>query len=270
MSLNKRAVLIPIFVFFILAPTSNGSASDQDTILERDFCQKYWAGDQEKCAAVKAKIVANHSRPLPTLELGDPAQPAMFFLHGWPDNGAEWANLFGAFGEDYFCVATTMTNFHPDLPMVTDRSQLAFGSEVDKMAAVAKELGLKNITLVAHDWGSAFGYIFAFKYPELISRVVQFDIGGKQPMPTPTWVYDYQHVIIKSWDTKSDVMLKPFASGVPNPAALKWQIGWPYVAVWNDGNDTTTWKHEAFPEVDPKSWTWYSTPGPIPQPLLVS
>ena len=40
-----------------------------DTILERDFCQRYWAGEMDACATLRAKIVANHSvsgRHLPT------------------------------------------------------------------------------------------------------------------------------------------------------------------------------------------------------------
>ena len=72
---------------------------------------------------------------------------------------------------------------------------------MDKLAATARELGLSDVTLVAHDWGSLFGYIFSYKYPELISRVVQFDIGGMvQFDPPESWVYDYQHAIIAAWD----------------------------------------------------------------------
>ena len=83
-------------------------------------------------------------------------------------------------------------------------SALGLGAQVDKLAAVAKELGLSNVTLVAHDWGSLFGYIFAAKYPQLIRLVIQFDIGGMvQFDPPEKWVYDYQHQIIAAWDAQS-------------------------------------------------------------------
>ena len=100
-----------------------------DTPLDRDFCDSYWAGDAADCEAVRARVVANHSGSLPTLTLGDPSDPAMFFLHGWPDNGAEWANLFGAFCEEYFCVAPTLTNFHPDMPFELNRAALGLGAQ---------------------------------------------------------------------------------------------------------------------------------------------
>jgi len=239
-----------------------------DTILKRDFCQKYWAGEASACAAVKARVVVNHSRVLPTLTLGDPGKPAMFFVHGWPDNGAEWANLFGAFCETYFCVAPTLTNFHPDLPFVSNRSELGLGAEVDKLAAVAQEMGLANLTLVAHDWGSVFGYIFAVKYPALITRVVQFDIGGMvQFNPPEQWVYAYQHEIISAWDHQSALRLLPFAVGVPNVDMLYWEAAWPYVCLWSDGNDTVSWRREAYPGVT-KWGNWAFNPVPLEQPIL--
>ena len=165
---------------------------------------------------------------------------------------------------------STQTNFHPDLPHELNRTKLGLGAEVDKLAAVAHELGLTEVTLVAHDWGSLFGYIFAAKYPQLIKKVVQFDIGGMvQFDPPQEWVRLYQHEIIAAWDAKSDLLLKPFAAGVPNAKMLYWQAAWPYVTLWNNGNDVNHWKHEAFPGIDPSAWgNWTFSPKPLTQPLL--
>ena len=246
------------------------TAAIPDTPLDRDFCGRYWAGAAASCAAVKARVVANHSTTLPTLALGHPSKPSMFFIHGWPDNSAEWANLFGEFCEDYYCVAPSLVNFHPDLPMVTDRAQLGLGAQVEKLAATARELGLRNITLVAHDWGSCFGWIFAAKYPELISRVVQFDIGGMVETFMTPWIYSYQHQIMSAWDAQNDQPLAGFAGGVPNPSMLYWQAAWPYVAIWNDGNDLEAWKREAWPDTPAADWSggWAFSPKPPPQPIL--
>ena len=108
-----------------------------DTPLRDTFCQDYWALDSS-CEQVRSEVVANHSSPAPTLSLGDPGNPALVFLHGWPDTAAMWANQFAAFcaGPEatYYCLATTMTDFHPDFPMVStapDRwSRLGFQFEV--------------------------------------------------------------------------------------------------------------------------------------------
>ena len=74
------------------------SVTAQDTLLDEYFCQLYYPKDATAqglppCIAVRAAVVSNKTRPLPTLELGDPAKPAMFFVHGWPDSAAEFAAL---------------------------------------------------------------------------------------------------------------------------------------------------------------------------------
>ena len=51
----------------------------------------YTNGDIAGCGRVRDAIVANHSTPLPTLLLGDPARPPMLFIHGWPDSAALWS-----------------------------------------------------------------------------------------------------------------------------------------------------------------------------------
>ena len=100
--------------FLLMLMLACGAAARaRDTPLDRDFCGRYWAASAAQCDAVRAKVAVNHSTQLPILTLGDPAMPAMFFVHGWPDNAAEWANLFGSLCVDHFCVAPTLTKCVP-------------------------------------------------------------------------------------------------------------------------------------------------------------
>merc|ERR1712154_524982 len=96
---------------------------------------------------------------LPTLELGDPSLPAMFFIHGWPDSAAQWAAMFAHFCASgrFHCVAPTWTNYHPDLPDAPE-SELSFEKVIEKLAATMRESNLKSTTLVIHDWGAWLGY----------------------------------------------------------------------------------------------------------------
>ena len=68
-----------------------------DTLLTSYFCQNYYQSGRGDCEALRARVVANHSRSVPTLELGDPTMPALVFIHGWPDSSALWANQFESF-----------------------------------------------------------------------------------------------------------------------------------------------------------------------------
>eukprot|EP01050_Picozoa_sp_SAG11_P020371 SAG11_NODE_3421_length_2457_cov_5.526718_2_plen_145_part_00 len=104
-----------------------GSAATigSDTLLDKYFCGIYYprgvaAANLPPCSHVKAAVKSDLTTPLPTLSLGDPAKPALFFVHGWPDSAAEFAAQFGGlcYGPTarYRCVAATWQNFHPDLP----------------------------------------------------------------------------------------------------------------------------------------------------------
>lgn len=43
---------------------------------------------------------------------------------------------------------------------------------IENIEALVEHLGLKDITLVVHDWGGAIGFGFAVRHPELIKRIV--------------------------------------------------------------------------------------------------
>eukprot|EP00661_Eupelagonemidae_sp_cell13_P006085 gene6085-2136_t len=61
-------------------------------------------------------------------------------------------------------------------------SDLFWDKQVEAFGAVATEMGMSNITFVIHDFGSILGYMFAYKYPGLLRKVVSIDIGNT---PTP-------------------------------------------------------------------------------------
>uniref|UniRef100_A0A7S2HNH5 AB hydrolase-1 domain-containing protein n=1 Tax=Helicotheca tamesis TaxID=374047 RepID=A0A7S2HNH5_9STRA len=167
-----------------------GTAS-ADTVLDEHFCQIYYTLDDGNCPVLRDTVRSEiRGEGTPTLELGDPtSQPALVFLHGWPDTSATWANQFAVFcGEDkeYFCVAPSITDFHPDVPLA-DPSDLSWIRQLEKYHAVIEELGLSGITLVSFDFGAIYGYHFVYKYPHLISRHVSMDIpmtpGSKDLAP---------------------------------------------------------------------------------------
>jgi pimeloyl-ACP methyl ester carboxylesterase len=205
-----------------------------DTLLDDYFCQLYYPKDASAqglppCTDVRAAVVSNMSRTFPTLELGSPSKPAMFFVHGWPDSAAEFAAQFGAFchgpGAKYRCVAITWQNFHPDMPDAPE-ADLVFTETIDKIAATIKECKLLDPTFIIHDWGSFIGYNLLNKYPDLMERTVSFDIGsGGHPNVT------YQAVNAEAWETKNSALSESSANywQAPCPQCAVWRTAWPYV-----------------------------------------
>ena len=118
----------------------------------------------------------------------------LFFVHGWPDDGSLWDDVVAHYLQagGYRCARVTMPLYGKSdwaTPLVSRWPSLGFG--IDGIAdllheAVASammagddgegEAAPKPI-LIAHDWGSVYGFWLIAKYPELCGRLVTLDIG---------------------------------------------------------------------------------------------
>ena len=205
------------------------------TDVSRYFCGIYYpkgeaAAHLPPCESVKSEVTSDLTTPLPTLSLGDPSKPALFFVHGWPDSGAEFAAQFGGLcygpAARYRCVAATWQNFHPDLPDAP-LHDLKFQVTIDKLAATMEAAQLVDTTFVIHDWGSFIGYQLMWQHPHLMNRTISFDIGtGGHPNVT----YQGQNAI--AYDTENSVpsMTSALYWDAPCPDCATWRTAWPYAS----------------------------------------
>jgi pimeloyl-ACP methyl ester carboxylesterase len=132
----------------------------------------------------------------------------------------------------HYCLATTMTDFHPDFPMVStapDRwSRLGFQFEVARIAATIQATRLSNVTIVTHDSGCQVGWILAYKFPTLVGRIVALTIGnskGSTPFGagTPDWMLSYQSHNVHAFDIKNTT-----PGGGPAGETATWEKCWEY------------------------------------------
>ena len=108
---------------------------------------------------------------------GTPGRPLMVFLHGFPEAAFVWDELLAYFAKPehggHRCVAPNLRGFEqssapaevaaykPRL-MIQDIQQLVATESADGRMA----------TLVAHDWGGAFGWGYANAFPEQVGKLV--------------------------------------------------------------------------------------------------
>ena len=100
---------------------------------------------------------------------GDP----VVFLHGNPTSSYLWRNVIPHVGARGRCLA-------PDLVGMGDSGKAPAGSYrfVDHaryLGAWFEALGLRRVTLVVHDWGSALGFDWARRHPERVRGVVYME-----------------------------------------------------------------------------------------------
>lgn len=139
--------------------------------------------------------------PLAVETAGDPAQPMLFFVHGWPDNATLWRKQMAALSGQFYCVAVNLPNFagRKDQAGGYDFPQLVAG-----LAATIRrhQKNSAAVNLVTHDWGAYLGYLLQRTHPQLVARVVALDVGGHMKSATlkaSLFVIGYQWTLVFCW-----------------------------------------------------------------------
>lgn len=111
---------------------------------------------------------------------GDP----ILFLHGEPTSSYLWRNIMPHMEGQGRLIAPDNIGFGK-----SDQPEMAytFGDQYPYLEAFIEKLGLKNITLVMHDWGSGMGLHYARLHPENIKGIVTMEALMAPLLPAKTW-----------------------------------------------------------------------------------
>jgi haloalkane dehalogenase len=107
---------------------------------------------------------------------GDPADPAVLLVHGYPESSHMWrAALDAIAARGLYAVA-------PDLPGFGDSEPGPAGtntweSHVETLEALRAAEGLGRVGLVCHDWGGLIGLRWACEHPDALWAIVASDTG---------------------------------------------------------------------------------------------
>ena len=103
--------------------------------------------------------------------------PAVMLLHGWPQTGHEWRHVAGLLAGDHQVVV-------PDLRGFGSSAKPAGGYDAATMAAdlaaLGDHLGLRDVTVIGHDWGAVFAYVYAASTPAQVRAlgIVEMALPG--------------------------------------------------------------------------------------------
>ncbi|WP_170565375.1 haloalkane dehalogenase [Ruegeria atlantica] len=102
----------------------------------------------------------------------------VLFLHGNPTSSYLWRNIIPYAARQNRAIAMDLIGMgksdKPDIPY-------RFVDHVPYVDGFIKALGLEDVTLVIHDWGSALGFHYAYRHPKNI-RGIAFMEGVVRPM----------------------------------------------------------------------------------------
>ncbi len=102
---------------------------------------------------------------------GDPANPPIILLHGWPESHRTWRHQIPMLAKTHFVLAPDQRGYA--------RSSKPEGVEnyapaliMGDALALADHFGIGRFTLIGHDWGGAAAWMAAINRPDRIERLV--------------------------------------------------------------------------------------------------
>jgi haloalkane dehalogenase len=99
---------------------------------------------------------------------GDP----ILFLHGIPTSCYLWRNIIPGLSDQAQCIALDLIGMgESDKPAI----QYSIEDHIYYVEGFIQALGLRNITLVMHNWGSVIGFDYAMRKPENIKALVFYE-----------------------------------------------------------------------------------------------
>ena len=117
---------------------------------------------------------------------GNPANPPLLFLHGFPESHRTWRHQMAGLADRFYCIAPDQRGYaRSDKPADVDAYRVPI--LVADVLAVADALGVGPFTLVGHDWGGAVAWATALKHPDRVARLIQCNAAHP---------YVFQHTLV--------------------------------------------------------------------------
>jgi pimeloyl-ACP methyl ester carboxylesterase len=124
-------------------------------------------------------------------ECGQAAAEAVVFVHGNPTSGADWSDLLVATGEFAYAVALDMPNYGRS--QRSRRFACTVSGYANHLDALIRELGIRRVHLVLHDFGGPWGLHWAADHLDAVASITLFNVGV---MPDYRW-----HKYARIWRT---------------------------------------------------------------------
>lgn len=97
--------------------------------------------------------------------------PLMLMLHGFPEFWYSWRHQIPEFASDFKVVAPDLRGYNDsDKPAL--QSAYVMKELIRDVEGIIRGLGYEKCVLVAHDWGGAIAWNFAYAYPEMLEQLI--------------------------------------------------------------------------------------------------
>ncbi|RGE41588.1 alpha/beta fold hydrolase [Comamonas testosteroni] len=134
---------------------------------------------------------------------GQPGQPLLLFLHGFPEGAFIWDELLEQFGDTHRCVAPNLRGYGKSSQPTAVSDYRAKHLVEDLSALIALESSNQSAAcVIAHDWGGAVAWGLANRYPQQVQRLLILNsphpgsfLRELQQNPTQQAASQYMHFL---------------------------------------------------------------------------
>ncbi|MBF2016893.1 MAG: alpha/beta hydrolase [Rivularia sp. T60_A2020_040] len=95
----------------------------------------------------------------------------MLMLHGFPEFWYSWRHQIPEFAANFQVVAPDLRGYN-DSEKPASQAAYVMNELVRDVEGIIRGLGYEKCVLVAHDWGGAIAWNFAYDYPEMVERLI--------------------------------------------------------------------------------------------------
>ncbi len=118
--------------------------------------------------------------------LDEGSGPPLLMVHGNPTWSFYWRNLVTAFRDRYRVIVPDHIGCGLSDKPTAEQYDFRLASRIADLTALVEQLDLRDVTLLAHDWGGAIGMGTAVKSPTRFNRFALFNTaafpGGRCPL----------------------------------------------------------------------------------------
>ena len=102
---------------------------------------------------------------------GDPVNPPILFLHGFPESHRTWRHQMAALSATHYCIAPDQRGYAGS-SKPAEVSAYSVPTLIADVFALADAMSLGRFTLVGHDWGGAVAWAVALKDQVRVERLI--------------------------------------------------------------------------------------------------
>ncbi|MFI1657713.1 alpha/beta fold hydrolase [Streptomyces sp. NPDC020472] len=126
-------------------------------------------------------------------EAGDPANPTLVLLHGFPSSSHMYRGLIADLADEYHLIAPDHIGFGASAAPAVEDFPYSFEKLTEITLGLLDRLGVERFALYVQDYGAPIGLRIASRHPERVTAIVSQSGNAYTEGFTPFWDVLFAH-----------------------------------------------------------------------------